>query len=174
MTLLERSVVLVGLMGSGKTRVGAELAKVLKVPFTDSDKEIERAAGMTVAEIFERFGEQEFRSGERKVLLRLLSEGRKVIATGGGAFIQPEIRAAVKEKAVSVWLKADLDTLVERVSRTSHRPLLKNADPRAKLQELIDARYPVYAEADITIETDRRPPQEMARRIAEEIAKRVS
>lgn len=161
---------LVGLMGSGKSRVGMELARLLKLPFIDSDKEIERAAGMTIPEIFERFGEREFREGEKKVVLRLLSGGAKVLASGGGAFINPDIRAAVKERAVSVWLKASLETLVERTSRTDHRPLLKGVDKAEKLRQLMDARYPVYAEADITVLTDNQSPRQMARRIVEELA----
>jgi shikimate kinase len=157
-------------MGAGKTRVGGDLARLLDSPFIDSDREIEAAAGMSISEIFERFGEQEFRNGERKVMLRLLSDPPQVIAAGGGAFIQKEIREAVKEKAVSVWLKADLDTLVERVSRSDHRPLLRNVDPAQKLQEMMDARYPLYAEADITVLTDRQTPLEMAKMIKEEVA----
>jgi shikimate kinase len=165
MAFLGRSIVLVGLMGCGKSRVGMELAKLLKLPFVDSDREIENAAGLTILEIFERFGESAFRSGEKKVMLRLLSGAPKVLATGGGAFIQPDIRKNIKEKAISVWLKADLDTLVERTSRTDRRPLLQETDPRRKLQELMDARYPIYAEADITVVTDRQTPHDMAKRI---------
>jgi len=171
MSISDTTIVLVGLMGSGKTRVGMELAKLLGMDFVDSDTEIERAAGMSTVDIFEKFGEPEFRSGERKVMRRLLSEGKKVISTGGGGFIQDEIRAAVKEKAISVWLKADLDTLVERVSRTGHRPILKGGDPAAKLQELMNIRYPIYAEADITVVTDQRTPHDMARRIRDEVEK---
>lgn len=163
---------LVGLMGSGKTRVGMELSKLLNLPFVDSDKEIERAAGLSIPEIFEKFGEKEFRSGEKKVMLRLLSEGGKVLASGGGAFIQPDIRKAIREKAISIWLKADLETLIERTSRTSHRPLLQGGNAAEKLGELIEARYPVYAEADITVVTDAQSPQDMAKRIKLELEKR--
>lgn len=152
-------------MGCGKSRVGAELAKLLKMPFVDSDREIENAAGLSVLEIFERFGEQEFRSGEKKVMLRLLSGEPKVLATGGGAFIQQDIRESIKKYAISIWLKADIETLVERTSRTDRRPLLQGTDPRQRLQELMDARYPIYAEADITVVTDRQTPHDMARRI---------
>jgi len=165
-------IVLVGLMGSGKSRVGIELARLMKLPFVDADKEIERAAGMKIPEIFERLGEAEFRAGEKKVMLRLLSAGDKVLASGGGAFIQPDIRTAVKKYAVSVWLKASLETLVERTSRTDHRPLLRGVDRAAKLQELMDKRYPLYAEADITVITDNQSPKEMARRILKEIEQR--
>ncbi len=150
-----------------------ELSKLLRLPFVDSDKEIERAAGLSIPEIFEKFGEKEFRTGEKKVMLRLLSEGGKVLASGGGAFIQPDIRNAVKERAISVWLKADLETLVERTSRTSHRPLLQGGDPAQKLKELMDARYPIYAEADITVITDAQSPNEMAKRIKLELEKRL-
>lgn len=164
-----RIIVLVGLMGSGKSRVGFELAKLLKLPFVDSDKEIEKAAGMKISEIFETLGEDAFRQGELRVIERLLSGGSKVLASGGGAFIQPGVRAAIKGKAVSVWLKAGLDTLVERTGRTNHRPLLQGTDPAQKLKELMDARYPIYAEADITLVTDDQAPREMARRIAREL-----
>lgn len=159
-------------MGSGKTRVGQELAKLLKLPFVDSDKEIERAAGLTIPEIFERFGEDEFRKGERKVMLRLLNGG-KVLASGGGAFIQPEIRDSIKLKATSIWLKATLETLVERTSRVAgKRPLLVGVDPAQKLHELMEARYPIYAEADVTMLTDEQTPLQMARRIRNELEKR--
>lgn len=149
-------------MGSGKSRVGAELAKLMELPFIDSDREIEQAANCTIAEIFEKYGEQEFRKGERQVMQRLLLGEAKILASGGGAFIQPEIRKTVKEKALSVWLKADLQTLVERVSRTSHRPLLREVDPAQRLQQLMDERYPVYAEADITVPIEQRTPRETA------------
>ncbi len=158
-------------MGAGKSRVGQELAKLLHIPFIDSDREIEKAAGMKVSDIFERYGEASFREGEAKVMMRLLSGKAKVLASGGGSFIQPAIRLAVKEKALSVWLKADIETLLERVSRSDHRPLLQGVDRSRKMQELIEARYPVYAEADITIVTDRQTPQQMAQKIAEEIEK---
>ncbi len=164
-------IVLIGLMGSGKSRVGIELSRLLKMPFIDSDKEIEKAAGMSIPEIFERLGEPEFRVGEKKVMLRLLDSGPKVLASGGGAFIQPDIRGAVKDKAVSVWLKASLETLVERTSRTDNRPLLRGVDRKEKLSQLIDARYPVYAEADITVVTDEQSPRHMARIIIEQLEK---
>lgn len=165
-------IVLIGLMGSGKSRVGIELSKLLKLPFIDSDKEIERAAGMSIPEIFERLGEKEFRAGEKKIMLRLLAGEAKVLASGGGAFIQPEIRTAVKEKATSVWLKADLDTLVERTSRRDNRPLLRNTDPAVKLKELMEVRYPIYAEADITVITDNQSPKHMAKLIQEKLEER--
>lgn len=169
MASTDKIIVLVGLMGAGKSRVGVDLARLMKLPFVDADREIELAAGMSIPDIFERFGEKEFRAGERKVMDRLLSGPPRVIAAGGGAFIQDDVRAAVKKKAVSVWLKAELETLVERVARTGHRPLLQNTDPAAKLRELMDARYPVYAEADITVVTEKQTPAEMAKRIRKEI-----
>lgn len=162
-----QTIVLVGLMGAGKSRVGLELAKLMGLSFVDADREIEKSAGMTVQEIFERYGEKEFRAGEKKVMLRLLTGEVKVLASGGGAFMQPEIRAEIKEKAISVWLKADLETLVARTSRTTHRPLLAGADRAEKLSDLMDARYPVYAQADITVPSDGSSPAEMAQRIRE-------
>lgn len=171
MTVFERSIVLVGLMGSGKSRVGFELSKLLDLPIIDSDREIEKAAGMSIPDIFEKFGETGFRSGERKVIERLLLEPPAVIASGGGTFIQPEIKNAIKKQALSVWLKADIHTLVERTSRTDHRPLLRGVDPVKKLTELMELRYPVYAEADITVVTDNQSPKEMAILIKKEIEK---
>jgi shikimate kinase len=171
MEFSQEIIVLIGLMGSGKSRVGIELSRLLKMPFVDSDKEIEKAAGMAIPEIFERLGEPEFRKGEKKVMLRLLESGPKVLASGGGAFIQPDIRDAVKAKAISVWLNASLDTLVERTSRTDNRPLLRGVDRAAKLSQLIAARYPVYAEADITVVTDDQSPRHMARIIIEQLEK---
>lgn len=157
-------------MGSGKTRVGSTLAKLLNRPFLDSDKEIEKAAGFTIAEIFERFGEDEFRRGEREVIFRLLDKKGIILASGGGAFIQPAVRAAVKEKAVSIWLKAEVETLLERAARTTHRPLLQGVDKKKKMQELMAVRYPVYAEADITVVTDDSTPMLTARKIMRELA----
>lgn len=149
--LAEKPVVLVGMMGAGKTTVGRRLASRLGRQFIDSDEEIERAAQMSIPEIFEQRGEAEFRAGEMRVITRLLKEKNLVLATGGGAFVNPETRALVKAEAVSVWLKADIDVLFERVSRRSNRPLLKTADPKATLEKLIADRYPIYAEADVTV-----------------------
>lgn len=146
-----RPVVLVGMMGAGKTTVGRRLATRLGRRFLDSDEEIEKAAQMTIPEIFAQRGEPEFRAGETRVIARLLKEPDIVLATGGGAFVNPETRLLVKSDAISVWLKADLDVLFERVSRRSNRPLLKTADPRATLEKLIEERYPIYAEADVTV-----------------------
>jgi shikimate kinase len=163
-------IVLVGLMGAGKSRVGLELSRLLGLPFVDADREIEKSAGMPIPDIFAEFGEAEFRKGEMKVMERLLAGPPIVLASGGGAFIQPAVRAAIKKKAVSVWLKADLETLVARTRRTAHRPLLQGVDRAEKLYELMAARYPVYAEADITLVTDKQTPQTMARRIRRELA----
>lgn len=146
-----RPLVLVGMMGAGKTTVGRRLANRLGRQFIDSDEEIERAAQMSIPEIFEQRGEGEFRAGEMRVIARLLKEKDIVLATGGGAFVNPDTRALVKAGAVSVWLKADLDLLFERVSRRANRPLLKTADPKGTLEKLIADRYPIYAEADLTV-----------------------
>jgi shikimate kinase len=152
---LLRPVVLVGLMGVGKTTVGRRLADALGAPFVDSDEEVEAAAQMTVPEIFASLGEPAFREGERRVIARLIEEGPRIIATGGGAFMNDATRALVLERAVSVWLKADLDTLVERTARRVNRPLLSRGDPREILAGLIAARHPVYALADVAVQSHR-------------------
>ena len=144
-------------MGVGKSTIGRRLAQALGLPFRDADQEIELAAGRTISEIFAERGEAEFRAGERRVIGRLLQEAPHVLATGGGAFMDPQTRALMKEHAVTVWLQADLDVLVRRVGRKNTRPLLAGKDARGVLQGLMDQRYPVYAEADITIHTDDRP-----------------
>jgi len=149
--LAGRPLVIVGMMGSGKTTVGRRLAARLGLGFIDSDAEIETAAAMSIPEIFAARGEDEFRAGEARVIARLLREHSGVIATGGGAFMTPETRVAIGQSAVSVWLKADSDLLFARVSKRSNRPLLQTPDPRGTLQKLIDARYPTYALADITV-----------------------
>jgi shikimate kinase / 3-dehydroquinate synthase len=146
-----RPIVLIGLMGSGKTAIGRRLAQRLGLEFIDSDAEIERAAGLTIPEIFTRYGEPYFRDGERRVMTRLLAGGARVIATGGGAFMSEETRARIRETGISVWLKADLDVLWRRVRKRNHRPLLQNGDPEAMLKTLMEERDPVYAQADITV-----------------------
>lgn len=146
-----RSIVLVGMMGAGKSSVGRRLAKKLDLPFVDADSEIERAAGMTVSEIFDRHGEESFRSGEARVIARLLEQGRQVLATGGGAFMNAGTRALIANKGISVWLKAEPDVLLRRIKRRSDRPLLRTADPAATLKRLIEERYPLYSEADVTV-----------------------
>ena len=149
--LAGRPLVLVGMMGAGKTTVGRRLASRLNRHFLDSDEEIEKAAQMTIPEIFAQRGEPEFRAGETRVIARVLKDRDIVLATGGGAFVNAETRAQVRQGAISVWLKADSNILFERVSRRSNRPLLKTANPRATLEKLIEERYPIYAEADITV-----------------------
>jgi shikimate kinase len=148
-----RSIVMVGLMGCGKSSIGRRLAAALGLPFVDADDEIERAALKTIPEIFADHGEAYFREGERKVIKRLLSSGPQVLATGGGAFMNAETRAAIKAAGISVWLRADLDVLMRRVAKRDNRPLLKADDPAGVMKRLMDERYPVYAEADITIES---------------------
>jgi shikimate kinase len=159
-----RSIVLVGLMGAGKTKIGRRLAARLGLPFFDSDEEIESAAGETIEEIFANRGEAVFRDGERRVIARLLAGPVHVLSTGGGAFMDPATRRVITARGVSVWLRADLDVLFARVLRRSNRPLLKTPDPRAVLAELIDRRYPIYAEADITIDSGNGPPDATASR----------
>jgi len=154
----DRSIVLVGLMGAGKTCIGKRLATKIGLGFVDADAEIEAAADCTVEEIFARYGEQAFRDGERRVIARLLEGPRQVLATGGGAFVNPETRENVHRHGVSVWLCADLDILVQRVSRRNDRPLLRTGNPRETLERLIEQRYPCYAEADITVDTGNEPP----------------
>lgn len=146
-----RNLVFVGLMGAGKSVIGRMTANALSLPFIDSDAEIERVSRMTIPDLFEAYGEQEFRALESRVIARLLKSGPRVLSTGGGAFINDRTRALIKQRGLSVWLKADLDVLWERVSKRNHRPLLKTADPKATLETLMLARYPVYAEADITV-----------------------
>lgn len=149
---LERTIVLIGLMGVGKTTVGRRLAQALDWPFRDADEEIERAAGRTVSEIFDDFGEAGFREGERKVIARLLEEPPMVLALGGGAFVDPDTRALVKAHACSIWLQADVETLVQRVGRRDTRPLLRDRDPHQVLSELLAKRTPAYAEADLHVD----------------------
>lgn len=163
--LPDRAIVLVGLMGVGKTTVGRRLAAMLGLPFIDADHAIEEAAGCTISEIFERFGEPAFRDGERRVIERLLLGPRHVLATGGGAFMNADTRAAIRRNGVSVWLRADLDLLMDRVARKSNRPLLKTGDPRATMERLIAERYPVYAEADLTVESRDGPHDRVVRAI---------
>ncbi|MBZ9740797.1 MULTISPECIES: shikimate kinase [unclassified Mesorhizobium] len=148
-----RSIVFVGLMGAGKTAIGRKVATMLSLPFIDSDQEIESVSRMTVPELFERYGETEFRALEQRVILRVLENGPQVLSTGGGAFMNAQTREAVAAHGVSVWLKAELDLLMDRVSKKQNRPLLKSADPRAVLERLMSERYPVYATADVTVPT---------------------
>lgn len=166
---LNKTIVLVGLMGAGKSCVGKRLAACLGLPFIDADREIEEAAGCSISDYFAAHGEKTFRDGERRVIQRLLGNPMHVLATGGGAFMDPSTRALIKEKALSVWLKAELDQLLKRIGRRNDRPLLQNVDPRAKLAELIDVRYPVYAEADLTVDSADGPPDVTVQRVLQAI-----
>jgi shikimate kinase len=148
-----RTLVMVGMMGAGKSSVGRRLANRLNMPFVDADTEIEKAANTSITDIFERHGEAYFRDGERRVIQRLLDGEPKVLATGGGAFVNPETRAAIKANAISIWLKADRDVLMSRVKRRSNRPLLKTANPDTVLDRLIEERSPSYAEATIHVQS---------------------
>jgi shikimate kinase len=154
-----RTIVVVGLMGAGKSKVGRRLALRLGLPFFDSDREIETAAGETIEEIFANRGERVFRAGERRVIARLLALPAHVLATGGGAFMDPATRELVARRGVSLWLRADLDVLVSRVLRRSNRPLLKQGDPRVILAELIERRYPLYAGADVVVDSGEGSPE---------------
>lgn len=158
--LNSRSIVLVGMMGAGKTTVGRRLAARLGIPFTDADAEIEHAAGQTIGDIFAEHGEEAFRAGERRVIARLLASGPQVLATGGGAFICEETRAQIEAAGVSVWLRADFDTLIRRVRRRATRPLLSGGDREQVMKRLMGERYPVYALADVTV-TTREVPHEV-------------
>jgi shikimate kinase len=149
-----RSIVLVGMMGVGKSSVGRRLSARLGIPFVDADTEIERAAGMSIADIFARHGEADFRSGEARVIARLLESGQQVLATGGGAVMNPDTRALIKAKGVSIWLSADFDVLMRRINkRRNERPLLQTADPAATLRALLAERDPIYAQADIAVQS---------------------
>jgi len=164
------TVVLIGLMGSGKTSIGRRLAARLGIQFIDADTEIEAAAGSSIHDIFELHGEQAFRDGERRVIARLLDGPVQVLATGGGAFMTDETRARISQSAVSVWLRASLDTLVKRVERSrTRRPLLEAGDPREILSSLVEERYPVYGEADIIVETGEGPHEPVVETIVQEL-----
>jgi shikimate kinase len=162
---LDRSIVLVGLMGAGKSAVGRRLAARLGLKFVDADAEIEKAAGCSIADIFEIHGESAFREGERRVVARLLKEPPHVLATGGGAFMDAETRERIRERGISVWLRADIELLLSRVSRRDDRPLLKQGDKREILDQLIKERHPVYAEADITVDSEDVPHDRMVDKI---------
>ncbi len=165
---------MVGLMGCGKSAVGRRLAARLGLPFVDADEEIEKAAGKTIEDIFAEHGEPYFREGERKVLARLLRSGQQVLATGGGAFMNAETRQAIAETGVSVWLRADLPLLVRRVGKRNNRPLLKNGDPEVVLQNLMDARYPIYATADLTVESRDVPHEVIVGEIVERLGRMLN
>ena len=162
-----KTIVLIGLMGAGKTCIGSRLADRVGLAFVDADVEIEQAAGCSIADIFEIYGEDAFRDGERRVIRRLLGSPSHVLATGGGAFMDAETRAAIGRQAISIWLRADLDLLVSRVGRRDHRPLLKTGDRREVLEALIAERYPVYGEADIVVDSGRESPDATVERVIE-------
>jgi shikimate kinase len=169
-----RSVVLVGMMGAGKSSVGRRLAARLAIPFVDADVEIEKAAGMTISDIFAAQGEAYFRAGETRVIARLLDGGPQVLATGGGAFMNAETRAAIRAKGISVWLRATLDVLTRRIKRRGDRPLLKNADPAETLRRLIEERDPVYAEADLTVESRDVPHETIVEEMLQGLRARIA
>ena len=167
---LERSVVLIGMMGAGKTSIGQRLARTLGWPFRDADREIEAAAGTTIPNIFAEIGEGAFRQSERQVIARLLGGERHVLALGGGAFMNPGTRALVREHGISIWLRASLDELVRRTARRSDRPLLQGHDPRARLAALLEERGPVYAQADLVVDTDQGSMRSVIATIVERLA----
>jgi shikimate kinase len=170
----DRLIVLVGLMASGKTSVGRVVAQKLGLPFVDADQEIETAARMTIPEIFASHGENYFRDGERRVIARLLKHGPAVLSTGGGAFMNAETREGIARRGVSVWLKADLETLMRRARRRSNRPLLQTADPEAAMRRLMEERSPVYALADITVDSQDGTHEAMADLVIERLAAHLS
>jgi len=155
---IPKTIVLVGLMGAGKTCIGRRLAKRLGLPFIDADDEIEKSAGCSIPDVFDLYGEAEFRNGERRVIKRLLNQPVHVLATGGGAFVDDHTRRRVKDMALSIWIRADIDVLLSRTKRRDNRPLLRDTNPREKLEELIKQRYPAYEEADIVIENGHESP----------------
>lgn len=156
----ERTIALVGLMGAGKSSVGRRLALQLGIPFRDADDEIVIAAGRPIADIFAERGEEEFRAGERRVIARMLNDPPHVLATGGGAFMNPLTRLLLRDRAITVWLRADIETLMKRVSRRDDRPLLRSGNPRAVMERLMAERYPVYAEADLVVDSLDGPHQQ--------------
>src|SRR5262245_16637226 len=168
-----RSIVLVGMMGAGKSSIGRRLAARLGLAFVDADAEIEKAAGMSIPDIFTTRGEPEFRAGEARVIARLLEGGPQVLATGGGAFMNSDTRRAIGAKGVSVWLKAEFDVLMRRIKRRQDRPLLKTEDPAATLRELIAARYPTYERADITVQSREVPHERIVEEIVIELARHL-
>ena len=171
---VSKTIVLVGLMGAGKSSIGRRLAQRLGLAFVDADHEIEQAAGCSIEDMFQRHGEAYFRDGERRVIARLLDRPAHVLATGGGAFIDPQTRAAIAAKGISVWLRADLDLLLERTARRNNRPLLKKGEPRDILQKLINERYPIYALADVCVDSVSGPAEETVDRVLSSLADRLA
>jgi len=168
-----KTIALVGLMGAGKSSIGRRLAQRLGLPFIDADSEIEAAADATIEEIFQRHGEAAFRDGERRVIARILDSPIHVLATGGGAFMDASTRALIRARAISLWLRADIELMLARVGRRSNRPLLNGGDPRAVLEQLIAQRYPIYAQADITVDSIDGPPEATLERVMAALAARL-
>lgn len=166
---IDRPIVLVGMMGVGKTSVGRRLAALLQLPFIDADDEIVQAAQMSIAEMFEQYGEAYFRNGERRVIARLVEGGRGVIATGGGAFVNPDTRAMILAKGIAVWLDSDIDALIERVGRNSNRPLLRGGDPREILTRLKAERESAYAQAPIHVKSGQGPHSRAVHQVLKEL-----
>lgn len=166
----KRSIVIIGLMGAGKSTIGKRVAQMLGLPFIDADAEIESVSRMTIPELFETYGEPEFRDLEHRVIKRILRTGPRVLATGGGAFMNEATRKVIAKAGIAVWLKADIDVLMERVSRKSNRPLLKTKDPRATMQQLVEQRYPVYGSADITVMSRDEKKDVMAAEVVEALS----
>jgi len=166
----QRSIVLVGMMGAGKSSIGRRLAHRLGIAFVDADAEIEKAAGMSISDIFAVHGEPDFRAGEARVIARLLEAGPQVLATGGGAFLNPGTRAGIAARGISVWLKAEPDVLLRRIKRRHDRPLLATRDPAATLRELVAVRYPVYAQAALTIQSRDVPHEKIVDEIVDALA----
>lgn len=171
--LQSRSLVLVGMMGAGKSSIGRRLAARLEIPFVDADAEIERAAGMTISDIFAKHGESSFRSGEARVIARLLEAGPQVLATGGGAFMNTDTRVLIGQKGISIWLKADYDILMRRIRRRNDRPLLNTENPADTLKRLIEERYPVYGLADVTVHSRDVPHDTIVDEILAAVAQRI-
>jgi len=169
-----RSLVLIGMMGAGKSSIGRKLAQRLNLPFVDADSEIERAAGMSISEIFAKHGEPYFRAGEARVITRLLDGGPQVLATGGGAFMHPQSREAIRAKGISIWLRADYDVLMKRIKRRNDRPMLKTDDPGETLRRLMQERDPVYAEADVIVHSRDVPHEIIIGEIISAVAPRLA
>jgi len=168
-----KTIALVGLMGAGKSSIGRRLAQRLGLPFIDADSEIEAAADATIEEIFQRHGEAAFRDGERRVIARILDSPIHVLATGGGAFMDASTRALLRARAVTLWLRADIELMLARVGRRGNRPLLKSGDPRAVLEQLMQQRYPTYAQADITVDSVDGPPEATVERVMAALAQHL-